>query len=91
MRAIDYSLRVFTLVAAIGCFFLPESISWKLLTACFFAAGLWSILFPSGALGWVRRGHRNLDPSDMSLWWIPRLIGACLLGMSIVFAIGFSK
>src|SRR5271155_1225811 len=105
MRAIDFFLRILTVVAAIGSLFLPNIIALRLFCASFFAVGLWSILFPPGILGWARvwsilfpprilgwarAGHRELDPSDRSLWWVPRFIGALFIAFSLL-AIGLSR
>jgi hypothetical protein len=91
MRAIDIFLQVLTVITAVGCFVLPRAISWKLLCASFFAVGLWAVLFPPGILAWAKAGHRELDPSDKSLWWVPRLVGVFLIGFSVAMAIAFSR
>jgi threonine/homoserine/homoserine lactone efflux protein len=91
IRAIDIFLQVLTVITVIGSFVLPRKISWKLLCASFFAVGLWAVLFPPGILAWARAGHRELDPGDKSLWWIPRLVGVILVGFSAAMAIAFSK
>jgi hypothetical protein len=86
MRAIDIFLRVLLLTAAIGSIFLPNPIAGKLFCAAFFAAGVWCILFPAGAIGWARssRFNRHLDPSDTSLWWGIRVIGAVFILFSLL-------
>jgi len=91
MRAIDIFLRVLTLITMIGSLFLPDTISWKLFCATFFAIGSWSILFPSGIIRWAKTMHRELDPFDRSLWWIPRLIGTAFIVFSFVIAVTSSK
>ena len=84
MRVIDIFLGVLMFTTAIGWFFLPDSVSWRMFLAMFFATGLWCVLYPPGVLGWVNSGRSNrLDPSDPSLWWIPRLIGIGFVAVSI--------
>ena len=84
MRAIDIFIRVLMFATAIGWFFLPDSVSWKMFLLTFFATGLWCVLYPPGLLGWVSRGRIDrLDPSDPSVWWIPRFIVACFIAASI--------
>jgi hypothetical protein len=91
MRAIDFFLRALTLITAIGSLFLPHAIAWKLICGTFFAVGLWAVLFPPGALGWVRAARSKLEPSDKSIWWIPRFVGVAFIAFSLVFALAFSK
>jgi hypothetical protein len=91
MRAIDYFLRVLTVVTAIGLIILPDAISWKVLCFCFFSVGLWAVLFPPGVLGWADRGRRKLDPTDPSLWWIPRLIGTLFIAFAFALTVALFK
>jgi hypothetical protein len=91
MRAIDYFLRVLTAITAIGLIILPDTISWKLLCFSFFSVGLWAVLFPPGVLGWAKRGRRELDPTDPSLWWVPRLIGTAFIVFAFVMIIAFFR
>ena len=91
MRGIDYFLRVLGIIAFFGSFILPHNVSWKLMCLWCFSVGLWAVLFPPGILGWADRGRRQLDPTDPSLWWIPRLIGTALIASALVLAIAFFK
>ncbi len=91
MRSIDIFLGVLTLITAISSLFLPDTISWKLFCVTFFAVGLYGILFPSGIIGWAKTVHRELDPLDKSLWWIPRLIGVAFIAFSFLIAVASSK
>ena len=58
-----------------------------LLPVAFFAFGLWAVIFPSGAIAWAKAARKELDPSDESLWWVSRLVGAGFVFFSLVIAI----
>lgn len=57
--------------------------SVAIICAFLFAFGLWACLYPSGALRWAKKPNSRLDPEDRRFWWIPRLIGALFLLMSL--------
>jgi len=87
LRAIDILMRILVVVTAIEFLLPPEHFSWILPCISLSAVGLWGLIFPSGIMGWAKRSHRKLDPTNESLWWIPRLIGVILISISIVIAI----
>jgi len=87
MRAIDIFLRILTVVIVIGTFFLSDKLASALFCVSLFSVGLWSVMFPSGPMGWAKTFHDELDPSDESLWWVSRLVGAVLISMALLFAI----
>ena len=70
-----------------GLLILPTTMAWELLCGTIFALGLWACLFPPGILGWAKAAHRELDPLDESLWWIPRVIGVAFIVFSVFLAI----
>jgi hypothetical protein len=91
MRAVDWFIRGLTSLAALGFLFLPAAIAWTLMCASFFAVGLWSVLFPPGILGWAKMTRRDLDPSDRSIWWVPKFIGVSFIIFSVVLAVAYFK
>jgi hypothetical protein len=85
----DIFLRVLIVVTAVGFMFPPgslvsETAVWGLFCITFFAVGLWAIMFPPGIIGWAKAFHRELDPSDETLWWVPRLLGAGFLIFGLI-------
>ena len=82
MRAIERFIGVATTAWLLSFWFLPPRISVMILLGLFVSVGLWSLLYPQGILGWVKARHPEIDPTDESLWWVPRLIGACFIGIS---------
>lgn len=87
MRAIDIFLRVLTTATVIGMFFLPGTLVGELFCVSMFAVGLWAVMFPSGIIGWAKTAHPRLDPSNESLWWVSRLVGAGLIAVALSAAI----
>jgi hypothetical protein len=84
MRAINRFLRVATTAWCIGFFFLPAHIRAVAALGLFFAVGFWSLLYPPGLLGWARTAHFEIDPTNKELWWVPRVIGAGFVAISIL-------
>ena len=68
-------------------FVLPERISLALVCGLLFMMGVWSVLFPARLLQWAKPTSFAIDPSDSTLWWIPRLVGAALIIISAIAAI----
>jgi hypothetical protein len=92
VQIIDVALRVLTLFALLGAFFLRDSVEWALVCGLLFAVGLWSVLFPSGVIGWAKVAHPELNPSDEAIWWVPRMIGGLFIAISLVLiAMSFSS
>jgi hypothetical protein len=56
----------------------------------FVALGAWSILYPQGILSWAKTAHLDMDVDDRSIWWVPRLIGSCLLVIVLLIAMTFN-
>jgi hypothetical protein len=89
LRLIDYFLRIATTALFVGYFVLPTR-TWGLLGfGMIFAVGLWSLLYPQGMLGWAKAAHSELDPTDESLWWVPRLIGVSFVLLAILAIVMF--
>jgi hypothetical protein len=53
---------------------------------CFFALGLWGVMFPAGVIGWAKTVYKELDPSDESMWWVSKLVGTGLIAFSLIWA-----
>jgi hypothetical protein len=87
MRLISFFISVLTMAACIASLFLPGRIGNGLILASFVAVGLWSLLFPAGMLGWAKAAHPEIDPSDESWWWLPRLIGAGFLAFVAIVVV----
>ncbi len=87
MKTIERFLSVAATGWCIGFFFLPKKIVGVTGMGLFFAVGLWSLLYPQGLLGWASTAHHEIDPSDPTLWWVPRVIGVCFI---IISALGFT-
>ena len=87
MKAIDICLRISTIVAIVGSFVLPDVVEWKLICANFFAVGLWGVLFPAGPLGWAKAAYAELNPDDVTIWWLSRLIGSVFMALSLIVAV----
>ena len=87
MKLSDWVVRALVVTAFVGLLVSPDKWGFPLLLISFAVVGAWSILYPQGALGWAKTAHPKLDVEDESLWWIPRLIGACFLGMVLVIAV----
>ena len=86
-RTIDICLQICGTVLAIGLLFLPDTVAWKLTCGMFLALGLWSVIVPSGIIGWAKTSHRGLDPSDSSVWWVPRTVGAFFIFFALLLAL----
>ena len=89
MRIMEYFIYALTVAMFFAFLFLPDRFSSALALACLVAAGLWALLYPAGMLGWAKTAYPEIDPSDQSLWWLPRLIGACFLAGSGCAAVMF--
>ncbi len=87
VRAIDYCMQTFAIATAVTLVVASNTVGLAVLGANLFAVGLWGILYPPGILGWAKTQHRELDPSDQSLWWVTRLIGSAFIAISIVLVI----
>jgi hypothetical protein len=87
MRAIDLFIQVLIIAVFIASLFLPKSLGPFPILICLVALGLWGLLYPAGILGWVKRTHPQIDPSDKSSWWFPRLIGAAFLADVVFLAV----
>src|SRR5262249_38071426 len=68
-------------------FVLPKQISLALVCGLLFMMGVWSVLFPSRLLEWAKPTRFDMDLSDTRLWWIPRLVGATLIIISVAAAV----
>lgn len=88
VRSIDISLRVLTFISFVVLLALPEGKMADILPClCFFAVGVWSVMFPAGPVGWAKMAHKDLYPNDESLWWISRLVGTGLVAFSLFWAV----
>jgi TRAP-type C4-dicarboxylate transport system permease small subunit len=92
MRSTDIVLRVLVITTFVTLLARPDSkIADILLCLSFFAVGLWGVMFPSGVIGWAKTAHKELDPSDKSVWWISRIVGAGLILIAMVLALTMMK
>ena len=88
-KIIDYFIRFLVLASFLSFFFAPAPITWTLTLLNFFAVGLWAVLYPPGVMLWAKATHPELDETDPSLWWIPRLIGGAFMLMAVTFGLVF--
>jgi len=69
--------------------FAPKKWGFPLLLLCVVVVGTWSTLYPQGILGWAKTAHPTIDVEDRSIWWVPRLIGCCLVALSLLIGFAF--
>ena len=81
-KIIPYFMPFLALAAFLGLLLLPDTIAWPLTLFSFFVIGLWAVLFPQGIMSWAKTAHPELDETDPSLWWVPRLIGTFFMLLS---------
>jgi hypothetical protein len=68
----------------------PERWRFPFGLACCAIVGVWSMFYPQGMLGWVKTAYPGIDADDPSIWWVPRLIGACFVVFTLLITfIGF--
>jgi len=65
----------------------PERWSLVSVLVCLAVVGFWSLMFPQGILGWAKTAHPTIDVDDRSIWWVPRLIGSCFIGLALLISI----
>jgi hypothetical protein len=55
----------------------------------FIGVGIWSIVYPSGLLGWARRAHPDATENSPAALVIARVVGAglCAMGVVLLFAV----
>ena len=85
MRLTDWIVRALVVATFLVLLLAPDKWGFPLVLISFGVVGAWSIFYPQGVLGWAKAAHPGLDADDRSLWWIPRLIGACFV--TVVLAI----
>src|SRR5262249_48365166 len=79
MKQADWIVRGLVAVTFVGLLFAPGTWGFRLILICFAVVGTWAMLYPQGVLGWAKTAHPSIDLEDSSIWWIPRLIGACFV------------
>jgi hypothetical protein len=89
VRISDWAVRTLVTVTLFAYFFAPEQCIFPLMLVCTATVGIWALLYPEGVIGWVKSAHAGLDVNDSSIWWVPRLIGACFLFFVLVLALAF--
>jgi hypothetical protein len=89
VRLSDWVIRTLVMITFFAFFFAPSRWIFPLVFVCFGLVGVWALFYPEGVLGWAQTAHSELDANDSSLWWIPRLIGACFLFFVAVLAFVF--
>ena len=87
MRSIDIFLRALTTLTFLALLVRPSSkVTAILFPLCFFAVGLWGVMFPQGPIGWAKAAYKELDPEDPSLWWVARLVGAAQITFAVIWS-----
>ena len=86
MKAASYFLIALTVAGWIAWLVLPR---WSL-GVCLFAftcVGISGMFYPRGVLQWAKTAHPDIDPDDISIWWLPRFIGGSVLVMVLLITI----
>jgi hypothetical protein len=93
MRVADWAVRIVVVATFFALLVAPEKWGFPLGVISFGIVGAWGMLYPQGILGWAKMAHPSIDVDDISLWWVPRLIGAFfVLGALIIFVLfGFRR
>jgi hypothetical protein len=86
VRLSDWTVRTLVVVTFFAYFVAPSRWMFPLMLFSFGAVGVWALLYPEGVLGWAKTADPSLDENDSSIWWVPRLIGACFLLFAVVLA-----
>jgi hypothetical protein len=89
VRIADWVSRTLIVVTFVAYFAAPSRWMFRLVLVCFAAVGVFALLYPEGILGWAKTAHPELDENDSSIWWLPRMIGACFLFFTLFVAIVF--
>jgi len=87
VKLTDWAIRILVTATFFAFFFAPSEWIFRLVLVCLAAVGLWAELYPEGLLGWAKTAHPEIDESDSSLWWVPRLIGAVFLLFVVALAL----
>ena len=83
-RLLDVLINIATVLGCIAMLFVSNEVGLAIGGGLFFMVGLWSLLFPDGPLKWASTAYPAIDPIDDRLWWISRLIGACIMIISLI-------
>lgn len=83
MRAIDIFMRILALAPFFASLVLEGPQMLLIISFTFFAMGLWSVIYPPGVIGWAKTAYPSVDPSNESLWAVPRFIGVCFIILSV--------
>ena len=87
MKLADWLVRALVAATFFALLLAPEGWGSSLALISFAVAGTWSMLYPQGILGWAKMAHPSIDVDDRSIWWVPRLIGACFVATVLVITV----
>jgi len=79
LKLTDWLVKALVVVTFVGLLLSPGELDFRVGHACFAVVGSWAMLYPQGVLGWAKTAHQSIDVDDPSIYWIPRLIGGCLV------------
>ena len=85
MRVADRVVRAIVLATLCAFVLAPWKWMFPLGLISLGIAGARALIYPQGVLGWATKPHPTID--DPSLWWVPRLIGGCFLGLILLIAV----
>lgn len=87
MKLADWFVRGLVVLTFFALLVSPEKWGSPLGLVCSAVVGIWAVLYPEGILGWAKTAHPNIDVEDRSIWWVPRLIGACFVAVVLLIAL----
>jgi len=91
MKVTDIVMRVLGGVTAILAIALPGRATSLLECVTLLAIGMWSIFYPPGVLGWAKSLRSEIDPMEVSLRRVARVIGSFLILFSALLAYSLAQ
>ena len=84
-------INTITATAIVGSLFLSNQAAMLDYCGLFMMLGIWSLLYPSGFLGWARIAQPKVDPLDQSIWWRSRVVGVGFIFGALMLAVQIYK
>jgi hypothetical protein len=63
--------------------------SGLLILAALTLVGIWAIVNPGGIIGRAKHAHPALSENDTSVQFVAKLVGALLVGLSVLILVAF--
>ena len=89
MKVAVWAVRAVVIATFFALLIAPKKWGFPIGLISLGIVGTWALLYPKGVLGWAKTAHPSIDVDDSSLWWVPRLIGACFVVGALIFFVLF--